>query len=107
MSDRMARRLTHWMRRLPLVGAVTYCFWYLVLTEGDPRDGMVFSFLNDYERPSLWHTWQQVAYSGGPYDGIYPGRAPRNRAEADAVHIAATTITSEDWTSMSAGSTPL
>lgn len=73
------------MKRIPIVGAYVQTFWWLVLTEGDPRDGVIFSYLNDYDRPALWHTYQQVVHPGGPYDGIYPGGAPRNREEAEQV----------------------
>jgi hypothetical protein len=78
-----------WMR-WPLLRYV-YGFWSNLMEEGvretcKPRWGMVtFAYLNDGMKPTLWHTWKQVMDPNGPYDGIYPGGAPRNRAEADAI----------------------
>jgi hypothetical protein len=75
-------------------------FWFLLFEHDMERtvafrpanaiDGLTFAFLNDGMRPTLWHTWTQIRYpDGSDYVGIYPGGAPRNRAEADTVRAAA------------------
>lgn len=79
-----ADRLTNWMRRIPLVGQLVAVFWWAVLFEGDPRDALLFSFLNDGYRPSLWHTVYSVTHDdSAPFSGIYPKGAPKNRQEAE------------------------
>jgi hypothetical protein len=84
--ERRAERLTNPLGRIPLVGSLLRVFWYLVLDEGDPRDGLVFSFLNDGLRPTLWHTALQILRPDGDPDiGIWTLRAPRSRAEAQAM----------------------
>jgi len=79
-----AERLTNWMERIPVLGQLTRVFWFLVLAEGDLRDGLMFSFLNDGFRPTLWHTVYSVTHDNmAPYSGIYPNGAPKNRQEAE------------------------
>jgi hypothetical protein len=81
--DRRAERLTNPLGLIPLAGGLARVFWLLVLTEGDPRGGLVFSYLNDGVRPTLWHTALQVLRPDGHPDvGIWPDRAPRSRADA-------------------------
>jgi len=81
--DRRAARLTHPLGRIPLVGNLIRVFWYLVLDEGDPRDGLIFSFLNDGLSPTLWHTALQILRPDGDPDiGIWTIRTPHSRAEA-------------------------
>ena len=87
--DRRARRLTGWMRHIPVLGQLTFTFWYCIVTEGfyqtcKPRWGaLTFSFLNDGCKPTLWHSWYQVTHDNGdPYTGIYVSGAPRSLAEA-------------------------
>ena len=87
--ERRVNRLTRWMLRIPLLGQLTYTFWFCILTEGPyqtckPRWGaLTFSFLNDGCRPTLWHTIRQVTHDNGdPYTGIYVSGAPRSLAEA-------------------------
>ena len=84
--DKRAERLTNPLKRIPLVGDPARVFWYLVLTDGDPRDGLVFSYLNDGMHPTLWHTVVQVTRPDGDPDvGIWVPRAPRSRAEAETM----------------------
>jgi hypothetical protein len=84
--ERRAERLTNPLGRTPLVGSLIRVFWYLVLAEGDPRDGLIFSFLNDGLRPTLWHTVLQILRpEGDPDIGIWTLGAPRSRAEAQAL----------------------
>jgi hypothetical protein len=57
-----------------------------VITEGDPRPGMIFSFLNDGEHPTIWHTIVQIRRDDDEeFVGIWPGRAPRSKADARAI----------------------
>ena len=81
---RLARRLTDPLARIPVLGDFLRVFYLLVLVEGDPRSGIIFSYLNDGIRPTLWHTAIQVTRrDGDPHVGKWPGGAPRSRAEAD------------------------
>jgi hypothetical protein len=60
-------------------------FWGTLFREGPlgAADAVMFHFLNDGMKPSLWHTWYSVFHENdGLYSGIYPRRAPRNRSEA-------------------------
>ena len=90
---RRIQRLTSWMKRIPIVGSVVYVFWSNTIDEGlletvKPRWGaMTFSFLNDGMHPTLWHTLYSMTHDDHDDNlaGLYPGRAPRNRAEAQAV----------------------
>lgn len=87
-----------WTQRIPIVGRLVYCFWtslfehdmehYVSIRPREvlhPYGAIGFAFLNDGMRPSLWHTWMQLRHDSDRYCGIYIGRAPRNRAEADAI----------------------
>lgn len=86
------RKVLHWQQRIyrslpwtrwPLLGFM-YDFWTSVADPNDdPRSMLMFAYLNDGMKPSVWHTWQQVMHPGGEYDGIWPSGAPRNKAEAD------------------------
>ena len=84
--DRIATRLTSWMRHIPVIGRLVYCFWYTLLYEGPyqtlkPRWGaLTFSFLNDGMKPTLWHTWRSIV---DPDEGIWINGAPRNAADAE------------------------
>jgi hypothetical protein len=85
-NQRRAERLTNPLGFIPLAGGLARVFWLLVLTEGDPRGGLIFSYLNDGMRPTLWHTaLQMFRPDGHPDVGIWPGRAPRSRADAQAL----------------------
>lgn len=82
--SRLAGWLTSWMSRIPIIGHVLHLFWCAVL-DGDgplPFDALAFGFLNDWCRPTLWHTWQQIRTPHGPYSGIYIHGAPHNKEEA-------------------------
>jgi len=84
---RLAAWLTDWMRHIPVLGQLAAVYWYSVLDDGTPLplDALAFSFLNDWHRPSLWHTWYQITHDNlAVFSGIYPEGAPRNRAEAVA-----------------------
>jgi hypothetical protein len=85
LREHAARRLTTWMRNIPFIGSLLHSWWYSVIDDATmlPIDSMVFGFLNDGMRPSLWHTWQQVISNEDA--GLYVGRAPRSRAEAEWV----------------------
>ena len=85
-----AERLTRPLRRLPGIGSLVYVFWFCVLSEGDPRNGLIFSFLNDRMHPTLWNTWHQVVDDEftGPYIGLWVPRAPRNARHADRLRAA-------------------
>lgn len=82
-------RLTLWMRRIPVLGDLTYTFWSTLLDEGvretcKPRWGaLTFCYLNDGIRPTLWHTWRSLTHDqDDPFTGIYTDGAPRSYAEA-------------------------
>jgi hypothetical protein len=88
-----------WTQRIPIVGRLTYSFWYSLFEHDHehyvslnlrntltPRWGAItFGFLNDGMRPTLWHTWQELVHHNGEYDGIWVPRAPRNKADAEAI----------------------
>lgn len=98
-TDRFLEYAFGWTRRIPLVGRVVWVFWSTLFSHDmehyvwmrpsevlHPWGALGFSFLNDGMKPSLWHVWVQMRHDNGdPYTGIYPGGAPRNRREADAV----------------------
>jgi hypothetical protein len=79
-----------WAMRVPVIN-VGAAFWYGVMDEGlrstlKPRWGLLtFHFLNDGMRPSLWHTTQSVMRPRQEYTGIWVGRAPRSRADAETM----------------------
>lgn len=83
------RRILSPLRRIPVAGDVAATFWSVVLLDG-PGDlfgrggALSFAYLNDGVRPSLWATWQNVT-DNPRYAGIWPGGAPRNRFEAEAI----------------------
>jgi len=85
---RIASFLTGWMRHIPYIGRLVEAFWYCLIEEGPystlkPRWGaLTFAFLND-GRPTIWHTWVQIAHHDGPHSGIYqPKTAPHSLEEA-------------------------
>lgn len=83
----LAERLTRWMSHIPFVGPVVAVYWFSVIDDGTPLpyDALAFSFLNDWFRPTLWHTWYSMTHgSNAPLSGIYPQGAPRNRVEAES-----------------------
>ncbi len=80
---RVCEALTGWLRVFGPLGRLAATFWFLVLTEGDPRGGLTFSFLNDGYRPTWWHTWYSINHDNlCPYTGIYPEGAPGSLMEA-------------------------
>ena len=80
---RFANKVTAPLARIPLVGNLSRVFWICVITEGDPRDGMIFSFLNDGMHPTIWHTIVQIRRDDDDeFVGIWPHRAPRSEAGA-------------------------
>jgi hypothetical protein len=76
---------TGWMKHIPVVGQVVQTYWYYTIYDGTglPLDGLAFNFLNDWMRPSAWHTWASI--TGSEDMGIYIGRAPKNAIEAEWV----------------------
>ncbi len=81
-----AEWVTDWMKRIPVIGRLVSVFWFYVITERNPLDGLEWAFMNDGMHPSLWHTWYEMTHDGtARYAGLYPGRAPRSQAEAEAV----------------------
>lgn len=88
----LADRLTSWMKRIPYIGSLVYVFWFCILTEGPyltmkPRWGaLTFSFLNDGQGATVWHTWRQIRYGNDdPYTGIYVDGAPSSMTEAKSL----------------------
>lgn len=73
--------------RMPVLN-VAATFWYGIVMDGirgtlTPRWGLLtFHYLNDGMHPTLYHTVRTIL---SPTTGIYPGRAPHSRVEADWV----------------------
>jgi len=58
-KEARARRLTEWMRSIPLVGEVVFVWWYSLLNEGldGAVDSLCFSYLDDANPTARWHKW--------------------------------------------------
>ena len=86
--DRMANRLTSWLRHVPVIGDYVASFWFLLLNDGiktlKPRwGGITFAYLNDGIKPTVWHTWRQMTPDmADPFTGIYVMGAPKSLAQA-------------------------
>ena len=86
---KLANRLTSWMRHIPIVGRLSYAFWFSMIESGGyqtlkPRWGsMTFAFLNDGIKPTVWHTWHSITTDDA---AIYIHGAPKNRGEAGLEH---------------------
>lgn len=81
-----AEAITKPLKRVPVLGRLASTFWFYVITETNPLNGLEWAFLNDGMRPSLWHTLYELTHDGlDRYSGLYPGRAPRSRAEAERI----------------------
>jgi len=92
-TDRYLNFVFGWLKRIPILGELAFVWWtsllahrmegYVAIDLDNAIDALIFSFLNDGMRPSLWHTWQQLIRDDShEFAAIWPGRAPRNRGEA-------------------------
>lgn len=87
--DRTLRKYLGWMIDKPLL-QVGWVFWVSMFEINggwhNALDALAFSFCNDYQKPTVWHTMYEATHSqNSPYCGIYPHGAPRNLAEAQKV----------------------
>lgn len=79
--------MTRWLRKIPYIGQVAYCFWFTAITAGikdnfGKAGAMSFSFLNDGQgKPKLWLLWANMTNSS--LAGIYIPHAPKKKPQED------------------------